>query len=112
MTSMCATASVGGWAWWRCKARASLPKAVARLQIRDELIGEVDRHAVDARLYEMLHELFRSDAPGARDEAFSMKAMNQLRSHRVSSRTKLGHADCVRLRDDRVIELSNQPAHR
>src|SRR5688572_8577981 len=91
---------------------ASLPNAVVRLQIRDELIGEVYGHAVDARLHDTLHELFRADAPSARDEAFSTKAMNQLWRHRVTSGTKLGHADRVRLRDDRVIDLSNQPARR
>src|SRR5256885_13196670 len=68
-------------------ARASLPKEVVGLQIRDELIGEVHSHAVNARLYGTLHHLFRGDTPSARDEAFSMKAMNQLWRYRVSSRT-------------------------
>src|SRR5690349_8864019 len=77
-TSMSAAASVGGWAWWGCKAQASLPHVVVRLQICDELIGKVHGHAVDAGLHDTLHELFRADAPGAHDEPFSVKAMNQL----------------------------------
>src|SRR4051794_21324803 len=101
---MWATASVGGWAWWRCRARVSLPTVGVRLQLRDELIGEVHGHAADAGLYAALPELFGGDAPRARDEAFTMKAMHQGRRRRVSSGTKLGSPNCVRLRDGRPID--------
>src|SRR5688572_11696385 len=38
-----------------------------------------------------------------------MKATNQLWRHRTGARAKLGHAHSVRLRDNRVGYLSNQP---
>src|SRR5688572_29948863 len=93
-------------------SRPSLPRLLAALQIRNEPVREVDRHAIGAGLDNLLHELFSAHAPGPRDEAFSMKTTHQRRRHRRSPRTELGHAHGARPCDHRVAELSNQPTRR